>query len=51
MNEYEFTGKTVEEAVEEGLNALGLARREAEITVIEAGKKGLFKSVKAKIKM
>ena len=51
MTEYEFTGKTVEEAVEEGLKALGLAREEAEITVIEAGKKGLFKSVKAKIKM
>ena len=51
MTEYEFTGKTVEEAVEEGLKTLGLAREEAEITVIEAGKKGLFKSVKAKIKM
>ena len=51
MNEYEFTGKTVEEAVDEGLKALGLAREEAEVVVIEEGKKGLFKSVKAKVKI
>ena len=51
MNEYEFTGKTVEDAVEEGLRALGLAREEAEIVVLEEGKKGLFKSVKAKVKI
>ena len=42
MNEYEFTGKTVEEAVDEGLKALGLAREEAEVVVIEEGKKRPF---------
>lgn len=51
MNEYEFTGKTVEEAVEEGLKELGLSREEAEICVLEEGKKGLFKSVKARVKI
>lgn len=51
MKEYEFTGKTVEEATEEGLKTLGLAREEAEVVVLEEGKKGLFKSVKAKVKI
>lgn len=51
MTENEFTAKTVEEAVEEGLKALGLTREEAEVTVLEEGKKGLFKSVKAKVKV
>lgn len=51
MKEYEFTGKTVEEAVEEGLKELGLSREEAEICVLEEGKKGLFKSVKARVKI
>lgn len=44
-----FTGKTVEEAVEAGLAALGITREEAEITVIEEGKKKIFGSVKAKV--
>lgn len=35
-----FTGKTVEEAVENGLAALGMTREEAEITVLDEGKKG-----------
>ena len=51
MKEYEFTGKTVEEATEEGLKTLGLTREEAEVVVLEEGKKGLFKSVKAKVKI
>lgn len=51
MKEYEFTGKTVEEAVEEGLKELGISREEAEICVLEEGKKGLFKSVKARVKI
>lgn len=46
-----FTGKSVEEATEEGLKALGLTRGEAEITVIEEGKKKLFGGVKAKVKV
>ena len=38
MKEYEFSGKTVEEAVEEGLAALSLTREQAEIVVLEEGK-------------
>lgn len=53
MKEYEFSGKTVEEAVEEGLAALSLTREQAEIVVLEEGKKGgLFsKGVKARVKI
>ncbi|MDE7163258.1 MAG: protein jag [Clostridia bacterium] len=46
-----FTGKTVEEAVEVGLNALNLKREQAEITVLEEGKKKLIGGVKAKVKI
>lgn len=46
-----FTGKTVEEAVEAGLTALGLDKEEAEIVVLEEGKKKLFGSVKAKVQI
>jgi len=46
-----FTGKSVEEAILEGLVALGITRDEAEIEVIEEGKKKLFGSVKAKVKV
>lgn len=48
-----FTGKTVEEATESGLAALGITREEAEITVIEEGKKGIFGlgGSKAKVKV
>ena len=53
MKEYEFSGKTVEDAVAEGLAALSLTREEAEIVVLEEGKKGgLFsKGVKARVKI
>ena len=44
-----FTGKTVEEAVAEGLKALGITGEQAEITVLEEGKKKLFGSIKAKV--
>ena len=37
--------------MEEGLKELGLSREEAEICVLEEGKKGLFKSVKARVKI
>ncbi len=37
-----FTGKTVEEATESGLAALGITREEAEIEVLDEGKKGIF---------
>lgn len=46
-----FSGKTVEEAIETGLNALGVTREEAEITVLEEGKKKLFGSVPASVKI
>jgi len=51
MKEFEFIGKTVELAIEEGLKTLQLTREEAEITVLEEGKNGLFKKIPAKIKM
>ena len=46
-----FTAKTVDEAIEEGLEALGITIDEAESTVIEEGKKKLFGSVKAQVKI
>ena len=50
-NENVFTGKSVDEAILEGLIALGITRDEAEIEVIEEGKKKLFGSVKAKVRV
>ena len=46
-----FTAKTVDEATAEGLATLGITLDEAEITVIEEGKKKLFGSVKAQVKV
>ena len=46
-----FTGKSVEEAVQAGLTALGLDESEAEIVVLEEGKKKIFGSVKAKVQI
>ncbi len=51
MQYKEFTGKTVEEAVENGLKELGLAREDADIRVLEEGKKKLFGSVKARVEI
>ena len=51
MNYKEFTGKTVEEAIENGLKELGLARENADIRVLEEGKKKLFGSVKARVEI
>ena len=42
----EFSGKTVEEAKEKGLNELGLKEEDAEITVVADAVKGLFGKVK-----
>ena len=47
----EFTGKTVEEAIENGLEELKVARENAEIRVLEEGKKKLFGSVKARVEI
>ena len=51
MNFTEFTGKTVDEAVEKGLKELGLTKETAEIRVLEEGKKKLFGSVKARVEI
>lgn len=45
----EFTAKTVDEAIAEGLKTLGITLDEAEITVLEEGRKKLFGSVKARV--
>ncbi len=51
MDFVEFTGKTVDEAIENGLQALGLTKEDAEIRVLEEGKKKLFGSVKARVEI
>ena len=51
MEYKEFTGKTVEEAIENGLKALGLTQENADIRVLEEGKKKLFGSVKARVEI
>ena len=47
----EFTAKTVEEAVEEGLKEFGVQREDVEIEVLEEGKKKLFGYTKARVKI
>lgn len=44
-----FTGKTVDEAIAAGLETLKITLDEADIEVVEEGKKKLFGSVKAKV--
>lgn len=44
----EFTGKTVEEAIENGLKELGITEEQAEIQVKEQPSKGLFGILKGK---
>jgi hypothetical protein len=39
---YEFTGKTVDECVDEGLAQLGLKREQVEIEVLHKGSRGIF---------
>ena len=51
MKYVEFTGKTVEEAIEKGLKELGLTAEEADIRVLEEGKKKLFGAVKARVEI
>ncbi len=46
-----FSGKTVEEAVGKGLSELGIALEDAEIEVLEEGKKKLFGSIPAQVKI
>jgi spoIIIJ-associated protein len=42
VREVEATGQTVEEAIESALSQLNITKEEAEIDVIDQGKKGLF---------
>ena len=52
MKKYtEFTGRTVEEAIEEGLAALGLTEEDADVRVLETGKKKLFGYSKARVEI
>ena len=51
MEYTEFTGKTVEEAVEKGLAELGITAEQADIRVLEEGKKKLFGSIKARVEI
>lgn len=47
-----FTGKTVDEAIEAGLNELGLTREDVEVEVLEEGKvRRIGKSVAAEVKL
>ena len=51
MEYKEFTGKTVDEAIEIGLKELRVSREDVEIRVLEEGKKKLFGSVKARVEI
>ena len=42
MRTYEASAKTVEEAIEQGLQALGAAIGDVDVQVLEEGSKGLF---------
>ena len=42
MNTYEASAKTVEEAIELGLNELGVSIGDVDVLVLEEGSKGLF---------
>lgn len=42
MKQYEFSARTVDEAVEAGLQELGVSIADVEVQVIEEGSKGLF---------
>ncbi|MBQ7323662.1 MAG: protein jag [Clostridia bacterium] len=51
MKYTEFTGKTVEEAVEKGLQELGLTAEQADVRVLEEGRKKLFGWIKARVEI
>ncbi len=46
-----FTAKSVDEAIEEGLKTLKIARDEADIVILEEGRKKLFGGVRAKVQV
>ena len=47
MKSYEFTGKTIEKAIEEGLKALNKNREDVDISILSEG--GIFSKAKIKI--
>ena len=51
MEYKEFTGKTVDDAIELGLSTLNITKENADIRVLEEGKKKLFGSVKARVEI
>ena len=51
MKYTEFTGKTIDEAIENGLTELGLSKENADIRILEEGKRKLFGSVKARVEI
>ena len=51
MKYTEFTGKTVEEAVAKGLQELGLTAEQADVRVLEEGRKKLFGWIKARVEI
>ena len=51
MQYREFTGKTVEDAIQKGLAELNVERENVEIRVLEEGKKKLFGSIPAKVEI
>ena len=51
MNYTEYTGKTVNEAIENGLKELGLTREQADVRILEEGKKKLFGAIKARVEI
>jgi spoIIIJ-associated protein len=51
MQYKEFIGKTVEDAIEKGLAELNISREDADIRVLEEGKKKLFGSIKARVEI
>lgn len=46
-----FSAKTADEAIEEGLKTLGITLDEAEITILEEGKKKLFGGAKTRVRI
>lgn len=51
MQYREFVGKTVEEAIEKGLAELNINREDADVRILEEGKKKLFGSIKARVEI
>ena len=48
MPEIEMTGKTVEDAINKGLETLGCERKNADIKILDEGATGLFSLMGAK---